>query len=323
MDGAILLVAADDGPMPQTKEHLLLTKQVGVEHIVVFINKADLADSEILDLVEIEIRELLCSYGFDGTKTPVIRGSATLALQGDTSCYGIPAIKELIDTLDSYIPSPERDYTSPFLLPIDNVFTVPGRGSVVVGTLKQGTLKKNMEAEILGFDGRLNTIISDIQIFQNSVPMALAGENVGVLLRGIKLSTIRRGMLICKRGSMNLSNHYESQMYLLNAEEGGREKPLQAAGFCATLFSATWTQYCRFDFILPSGTVMMMPGEHGTVRLTFRLKMPMLEGQAFTVREHKRTIATGRITKILKSIEFDKSKMNQVQIPDLHNETKQ
>lgn len=190
MDGAILVVAATDGQMPQTREHLLLAKQVGIDKIVVYINKADQVDSEVLELVEIEIRELLCDFGFDGGNCPVICGSALQALNGESSEIGEPSIRKLLDSVDEYIPTPVRDLKSPFLLPIDNAFTVPGRGTVVVGTLKKGTILKNAESDLLGFDENIKTTVSDIQIFKKSVPKALAGDNVGALLRGVKVRKI-------------------------------------------------------------------------------------------------------------------------------------
>ena len=318
MDGAILVVAADDGPMPQTKEHLLLIKQIGIKHVVVYVNKADLADSEICELVEIEARELLSAYGFDGLKSPVIYGSALLALNGDTSPLGVPSLQSLLDALDSYIPTPKRDYTSPFILPIDNVFTIPGRGTVVVGTIKQGVIKRLVGADLLGFDEKIRTTIADIQVFQKSMPEAHAGENVGVLLRGVKLKSVRRGMIICQTNHLNLTNHVEAQVYLLHTDDGGRRTPLQPSGYCTTIYSSTWNIYSRFDLILPPGANMLMPGEFATCRLTFVRNMPILEGQAFTIREQKATIGTGKITKLLKSILVDKRNMSKVKITDLH-----
>ncbi|CAH1405837.1 unnamed protein product [Nezara viridula] len=192
MDGAILVVAASEGPMPQTREHLLLARQVGVKKIVLYINKCDLVDNDVWELVELEMREMLSDFGFDGG-APVVFGSATKALNGDTSPIGEDSIWRLLDAIDSYIPNPSRDYTSPFLLPIDNSFTVPGRGTVVVGTLKRGIVKKNCEADLLGFDVKLSTTVSDIQVFKKSVPSANAGENVGILLRGIKNDSVAKG----------------------------------------------------------------------------------------------------------------------------------
>ncbi|XP_015598664.1 uncharacterized protein LOC107269390 isoform X2 [Cephus cinctus] len=306
MDGAILLVAATDGVMPQTREHLLLAKQVG----------ADVADQEVLELVEIETRELLCDFGFDGINIPVIYGSALLALRGDTSEYGVPSVKKLLDAIDTYIPTPTRDYTSPFLLPIDNAFSVPGRGTVVVGTIKRGIVKKNMDANLLGFDESINTTISDIHIFKKSVTEAVAGENVGVLLRGIKIDRIRKGMLVCKAKSMMASNHYEAQIYLLSSSEGGRHRPMRPTGYCQPLYSTTWNVLCRLDLMLPEGTNMLMPGEHVTTKLTLLRSMPMMEGQSFTIRENKCTVATGMVTKILPPINVDKRKLNKAILPD-------
>ncbi|XP_012146143.1 elongation factor Tu, mitochondrial isoform X2 [Megachile rotundata] len=317
MDGAILVIGANDGPMPQTKEHLLLVQQIGIKYIIVYVNKADLVDTDILELVEIEARELLTIYGFDGLHTPVINGSALLALNGDTSQYGLPSIKLLLDALDNHIPTVERDYTSPFLLPIDNVFTVPGRGTVIVGTIKQGTIKKGMEVQLLGFNEAIDTSIADIQIFQKSVATARAGENVGVLVRGVKLSSVRRGMILCQRKSLNFTNHYEAQLYLMSTQEGGRDKPLKKSGFSTKIYSSTWNVYCRFDLLLPPENQMLMPGEFATCRITLLFKMPMLEGQVFTVRENKRTIGTGKVTKILQEIPLHRNRLNKVTIEDV------
>ncbi|XP_054012968.1 elongation factor Tu-like [Hylaeus anthracinus] len=318
MDGAILVVAADDGPMPQTREHLLLIKQIGIKHVVVYINKVDLADSEISELVELEVRELLDLYGLNGVQSPVICGSALLALNGDQSNLGVPSIKLLLDALDNYIPTPVRNYEAPFVLPIDNFFSVPGRGTVVVGTLKQGIIKKNMEADLLGFNAKFRTFFADIQIFQKSVLEARAGENVGVLLRGVKLDSVRRGMILCQHKFLALSNHFEAQLYLLGTEEGGRRKPIQQQGFCSQIYSSTWNVYCRFDLLLKEGDTMLMPGEFTTARLTFVFNMPVIEGQVFTVRERNHTIATGQITKILKEINVDAKRMDKVKIKDLN-----
>lgn len=246
MDGSILVVAATDGQMPQTREHLLLAKQTGVTKIVVFINKADLVDNDVLELCEIEIRELLCEFGFDGDNAPIIYGSALLALNGDQSEYGEPSIHKLLHHLDTYIPTPERDYKSPFLLPIDNAFTVPNRGTVVVGTLSQGILKKKMDAELLGFGQKIKTVIADVHIFNESVPAAKAGENVGVLVRGIKKSEVQRGMILCAHKSQNISNHYDASVYMLESNEGGRKQPI-VSKFTQPIYSQTWNVQCRVD----------------------------------------------------------------------------
>ncbi|XP_012284289.1 uncharacterized protein LOC105701794 isoform X2 [Orussus abietinus] len=317
MDAAILVVAATDGAMPQTREHLLLAKQIGIKYIVVFVNKVDLMDDEVIDLVEIEVRELLSNFGYNGLKAPVIRGSALLALKEDTSEFGMPSIRNLLDAMDTHIPSVTRDYTSPFLMPIDNFFTVPGRGTVIVGTIKRGVIKKNDNAELLGFDEKFKTTISEIQIFQKVVPQALAGENVGILVRGIKIDNVHRGMILCLANSQKLSNHYEAQMYLLSSGEGGRHKPLRPSGYCQMLYSSTWSILCRLDLLLPPNVTMLMPGEHTKTRLSLLKKMPLMEGQSFTIRENRCTVATGIVTKVFPSILIDKRKMNKVIIPDL------
>nr|XP_023017985.1 uncharacterized protein LOC111507003 [Leptinotarsa decemlineata] len=304
MDGAILVVAATDGQMPQTREHLLLAKQVGITKIIVYVNKADLVDQEVLDLVELEIRELLEDFGFDGDNSPVIFGSALEALNGKDSKLGENSIIKLLDTLDTYLPDPERDTTSPFVLPIDNAFLVPGRGTVVVGTINKGTIKKNTEAELLGFDLQLKTTVSDIQVFKKSVPQAVAGENIGALLRGIRLKDINRGMLLCALGSEKISNRFKASIYFLSRAEGGRSKPITGK-YCQQLFSRTWNVACRID--LGENVDMILPGEHGEVNLTLLWKMVMVSGQQFTVRENNITVATGIITETLPNVNITTS----------------
>ncbi|XP_055379792.1 elongation factor Tu, mitochondrial [Condylostylus longicornis] len=311
MDGAILVVAATDGQMPQTREHLLLAKQVGIEKIIVFINKADLVDQDVLDLVEIEMRELLSDFGFDGINTPVVCGSALLALQDDNSKLGIDSIKHLLNTIDEYIPTPKRDLESPFSLPIDNAFTVPGRGTVVVGTIKKGTLLKNAEAELLGFNEQIKTTISDLQVFKKSVPKALAGENVGALLRNIKISAVQRGMILCAAGSEKISNHFHGSMYLLTRGEGGRSKPLTSK-YIQQMFSRTWNIPARID--LMNENSMLMPGDHGNVKITLHKKMVMTAGQPFTIRENEKTVATGIITERKESVNLPMNKLSKLQL---------
>jgi elongation factor Tu len=309
MDGAILVVAATDGSMPQTREHLLLAKQVGVEKIVVYINKADQVDNEILELVEIEIRELLCDFGFDGDACPMIRGSALLAMQGNDSEIGEPSIRKLLQAIDDFIPTPVRDLTSPFVLPIDNGFTVPGRGTVLVGTLKKGTIRKNAEAELLGFDENQKTTVSDIQIFKKSVNKCVAGDNVGILVRGVKISSVQKGMLLCAHGTEVLSNHYEARMYLLSRGEGGRAKPM-VSKYIQQLFSRTWNIPARID--LPNNS-MILPGDHAAeIRVTLLKKMVMSIGQPFTIRENGKTVATGMVTKRLDSLNLPLNKLSKV-----------
>lgn len=307
MDGSILVVAATDGQMPQTTEHLLLAKQVGIKKIVVFINKADLVDDEVLDLVEIEIRELLCDFGFDDD-SPIIRGSAFKALNGDESPIGEQSIRQLLEAIDTFIPTPQRDIKSPILMPIDNFFTVPGRGSVVVGTIKRGTMTKNDEIELLGFDQEIKSTISDVQVFNKSVKKAYAGENVGVLLRNIKISNIQRGMLLCAKGSQVLSNHYDATMYLLTRSEGGRKLPM-ASRYIQQLFSNTWNIPARID--IPNNS-MIMPGDNGAIRLTIFKKMVMNDGQPFTIREQGMTVGTGIITKRLESVHLPLNKLSKL-----------
>ena len=311
MDGAILVVAATDGQMPQTREHLLLAKQVGIEKIIVYVNKADQVDQEVLELVEIEIRELLCDFGFDGENCPIICGSALEALNGSSSEIGEPSIKKLLNALDSYVTTPVRDVKSPFLLPIDNAFTVPGRGTVVVGTLKRGTMVKNSEAELLGFDEQLKTTISDIQVFKKSTPKCVAGDNVGVLVRGIKISSVQRGMLLCEAGTEKLSNHFDGSMYLLTRGEGGRSKPISSK-YIQQLFSRTWNIPARID--MPSGQ-FLMPGDHAqSVRITTFRKMVMSNGQPFTIRENGCTVATGVVTKRHDPVDLPLNKLSKLML---------
>uniref|UniRef100_A0A146MBM5 Elongation factor Tu, mitochondrial n=1 Tax=Lygus hesperus TaxID=30085 RepID=A0A146MBM5_LYGHE len=300
MDGAILVVAASEGPMPQTREHLLLARQVGVERIVVFVNKCDEVDQEVMELVELEVRELLTDFGFKGEESPIIFGSALKALKGFKDELGEPSIWRLLEALDSYIPTPTRDFTSPFILPVDNSFTVTGRGTVVVGTLKRGTIRKGDEAELQGFGVLQSTTVSDIQVFKRSVNEARAGDNVGVLLRAIRANMVERGMQLVLAGSQELSNSFEATIYFLSRAEGGRSKPVTSK-YIQQLFSNTWNLACRIDLV---GADMTMPGEHSTVRLTLLKKMPMNPGQCFTIRENQSTVATGMVTKILPAVNF-------------------
>ena len=309
MDGAILVVAATDGAMPQTREHLLLAKQVGIEKIVVYINKADQVDNEVLELVEIEIRELLCDFGFDGINCPIIIGSALQALQGSESEIGEPSITKLVNALDEYVPTPVRDFTSPFMLPIDNAFTVTGRGTVVVGTLKRGTIMKNNDAELLGFGECIKTTVSDIQVFKKNITKSVAGDNIGVLLRGVKISSVQKGMLLCAAGSEKLSNHFDASMYLLTRSEGGRSKPMTSK-YIQQLFSRTWNLPARIDF---PNNAMLMPGDHAqSIRITLLWKMVMSISQPFTIRENGCTVATGVITARHKPIDLPLNKLSKV-----------
>uniref|UniRef100_A0A1B6L7Z6 protein-synthesizing GTPase n=1 Tax=Graphocephala atropunctata TaxID=36148 RepID=A0A1B6L7Z6_9HEMI len=319
MDGAIIVVAATDGQMPQTREHLFLAKQIGLSKILVYINKADLVDEEVIQLVELEMREILQDFGFDGDGCPVIVGSALLALNGDTSKIGEQSIIDLIDAADNYIPTPTRDFKSPYLMPIDNALAVPGRGSVVVGTISRGVITKNIEADLLGFSRHIKTVVTDIQVFQKSTQQASAGENVGCLLRGVKLNDVSKGMILCARGSVIFSNHYVAQVYFLSPNEGGRRRPVTSK-YIQQLFSQTWNVTCRID--LPEGTSMVMPGEHSTVALTLLFKMVMSTGQSFTIRENNVTVATGIISDVLKPLTLPEKKgLIQVEVSPLKDNT--
>ncbi|KAF5270862.1 hypothetical protein FQA39_LY08307 [Lamprigera yunnana] len=296
MDGAILVVAATDGQMPQTREHLLLAKQVGVEKIIVYVNKADVVDEEVLELVELEMRELLTDFGYDGENAPVVCGSALQALNDVDSNLGVKSIHKLLNTLDEYLLPPERDYKSPFLLSLDNVVSVPGRGTVVIGTLSRGVLNKGSSAELIGFDRKIKTSVADIQIFKKSVSSAKAGDNIGALLRGVKVKSVERGMVLCPVGSQILSNHFQASIYFLSRSEGGRSRPIKSM-YIQRLFSKTWNVSCRID--LEKDVEMLMPGEHGQVYVTLFWKMVMQNGQTFTIRENNVTVATGIITNAL------------------------
>ena len=226
MDGAILVIAATDGTMPQTREHLLLARQIGVERIVVYINKADVVDSEMLELVEIEARELLEEYGFDSMNTAIVAGSALMALKGDKPDIGKESILKLMEAIDSTVPTPKRDLSGPFYMPVESSVSVPGRGTVAVGTVVQGMLKKGQEVELLGHGNAIKTAASDIHIFRKSVPRCTAGDNIGVLLRGVKSDLVQRGMFLCQPGSMKQFDTFEAQIYVLTKAEGGRSKPV-------------------------------------------------------------------------------------------------
>lgn len=311
MDAAILVVAADDGPMPQTREHLLLAKQVGIRYVLVFINKADIVNDEIIELVEIEMRELLSDFGYDSDGAPLVCGSALRALHGDPSEHGVPSVQRLLDAMDEYIPRIVRDVTSPFLMPIDNAFTVPGRGTVVVGTIKRGVMKRNDDADLMGFGYNIKTTLSDIQIFRKSVPEAIAGDNVGVLLRGMKIRSVETGMLLCAARSMKMTNHYKANIYFLTRSEGGRKKPVFSK-YSQQMFSGTWNIACRID--LEPSMHMMMPGDHGEVYLTLLEDMVMTQGQPFTIRENNVTVATGIVTETLSSVDVPKGKLGKVEL---------
>ena len=295
MDGAILVVAATDGPMPQTREHILLSRQVGVPYIIVFLNKCDMVDDdELLDLVEMEVRELLNEYDFPGDDTPVIRGSALKALEGDPKW--VPAIHELMDAVDNYIPTPTRDTDKPFLMPVEDVFTITGRGTVATGRVERGQLKLNDPLEIVGIHETQNTVATGIEMFRKLLDYAEAGDNVGVLLRGINRDQIQRGQVLAKPGSVHPHKKFVCQVYVLSKDEGGRHTPF---------FSNYRPQfYFRTTDItgvieLPDGVEMVMPGDN--VELTVELihAIALENGTKFSIREGGRTVASGTVTEVI------------------------
>lgn len=305
MDGAILVVAATDGTMPQTREHLLLAKQIGISKLVVFINKADAADNEMLELVEMEVRELLSEFGFDGDETPIVCGSALCAVEGKKPEMGAEKIKELLDAVDSYIPTPVRDLDKPFNMSVEATFSIPGRGTVVTGRLERGSIKKGDECELVGYDKKVKTTITGIEMFHQILNKAEAGDQLGALIRGVKRDEIRRGMCLCKPGTIKMHNKVEAQVYLLTKEEGGRAKPFTDF-FQTQVFSRTWD--CP-AFMRIQGKDMMMPGEDGTVTFNLFKKMALEKGQRFTLRASGVTLGYGVIANILpdyESSEMDK-----------------
>ena len=297
MDGAILVCSAADGPMPQTREHILLARQVGVPKIVVYLNKADMVDdAELLELVELEIRELLDLYQFPGDDTPVIIGSALKAVEGDDSDIGTKSIEKLVQALDDYVPIPERPVDRPFLLPIEDVFSISGRGTVVTGRIERGIVKVGEEVEIVGIKATVKTTCTGVEMFRKLLDEGQAGDNVGVLLRGTKREDVERGQVLCKPGSVNPHTHFEAEVYVLSKEEGGRHTPF---------FSNYRPQfYFRTTDVtgavsLPEGVEMVMPGDN--VKVTVKLINPiaMEDGLRFAIREGGRTVGAGVVSKIL------------------------
>ncbi|KAI4879013.1 hypothetical protein NFI96_028578, partial [Prochilodus magdalenae] len=297
MDGCILVVAATDGQMPQTREHLLLARQIGVEHVVVFVNKADaVEDKEMLELVELEIRELLTEFGYDGEKTPVVIGSALCALESRQPDLGVDAVMKLLEVVDEYIPLPKRELEKPFLLPLEGVYSIPGRGTVVAGTLERGVIKKGDECEFVGHNRTSKSVVTGIEMFHKSLDRAEAGDNLGALVRGLKREDVRRGMVMCKPGSILPHQKVRAQVYILSKEEGGRHKPF-VTNFMPVMFSLTWDMACRVQ--LPDDKEMIMPGEDTSLMLTLRQPMVLEKGQRFTLRDGNKTIGTGLVTEIL------------------------
>lgn len=296
MDAAILVCSAADGPMPQTREHILLSKQVGVPHIVVFLNKADMVDDEeLVELVEMEVRELLDQYDFPGDDTPIIVGSALKALEGDMSDIGVPAVQKLVDTLDSYVPDPVRDIEKPFLMPIEDVFSISGRGTVVTGRIGRGIVKVGDEIQIVGIRDTQVTTCTGVEMFRKLLDEGRAGENVGVLLRGTKRDDVERGQVLAKPGSITPHMKFEGEVYVLSKDEGGRHTPF-FKGYKPQFFFETTdvTGSCE----LPEGIEMVMPGDNVTMNVDLIAPIAMEEGQRFAIREGGRTVGAGVVTKI-------------------------
>ncbi|HMP91409.1 MAG TPA: elongation factor Tu, partial [Phnomibacter sp.] len=297
MDGAILVVAATDGPMPQTKEHILLARQVGVPKIVVFMNKVDLVDdAELLELVEMEIRELLSSYGFDGDNTPIIKGSATGALAGEAQW--VSAIDELMDAVDSYIPLPPRPVDQPFLMSVEDVFSITGRGTVATGRIERGRIKVGEPVEIVGMQPeKLTSTVTGVEMFKKILDEGEAGDNAGLLLRGIEKTQIRRGMVICKPGSITPHTEFKAEVYVLSKEEGGRHTPFFNKYRPQFYFRTTDV---TGEVHLNPGTEMVMPGDNTSLNVTLIQPIAMEKGLKFAIREGGRTVGAGQVTEILK-----------------------
>ena len=295
MDGAILVVAATDGPMPQTREHILLSRQVGVPRIIVFMNKCDMVDdAELLELVEMEVRDLLNEYGFPGDDAPIIKGSALKALEGDANWVG--AIDELMDAVDAYIPEPQRDTDKPFLMPVEDVFTITGRGTVATGRVERGTIKINEEAEIIGIRETKKTVVTGIEMFRKLLDFAQAGDNIGALLRGVNRDEILRGQVLAKPGTVKPHSKFKAQVYVLSKEEGGRHTPF-FKNYRPQFYFRTTDITGTIE--LPDGVEMVMPGDN--IEMTVELIHPIAveQGTKFSIREGGRTVGAGNVTEIL------------------------
>jgi len=298
MDGAILVCSAADGPMPQTREHILLARQVGVPYIVVYLNKADqVDDEELLELVEMEVRELLSAYEFPGDDTPIVTGSALKAFEGDTSDIGVPSIEKLVEEMDNYIPEPERAIDGDFLMPVEDVFSISGRGTVVTGRIERGIVNVNDEIEIVGIKDSEKTTCTGVEMFRKLLDQGQAGDNVGVLLRGTKREEVERGQVLCKPGSINPHTHFEAEIYILSKEEGGRHTPF-FKGYRPQFYFRTTdvTGACE----LPEGTEMVMPGDNIKMSVELISPIAMEEGLRFAIREGGKTVGAGVVAKILK-----------------------
>jgi elongation factor Tu len=297
MDGAILVVSAADGPMPQTREHILLARQVGVPFIVVYMNKADMVDDkELLELVELEVRELLSKYQFPGDKTPIVIGSAKMALEGDTSEMGAGSIMKLAEALDSYIPQPQRAIDGPFLMPVEDVFSISGRGTVVTGRVERGVVKVGDELEIVGLKPTLKTVCTGVEMFRKLLDQGQAGDNVGVLLRGTKREEVERGQVLAKPGSITPHTKFSCEVYVLSKDEGGRHTPF-FPGYRPQFYFRTTD--VTGSVVLPEGTEMVMPGDNIGMTVTLIAPIAMEEGLRFAIREGGRTVGAGVVAKII------------------------
>lgn len=296
MDGAILVCSAADGPMPQTREHILLAKQVNVPYIVVFLNKMDMADPEIADLSEMEVRDLLTKYGYDGANTPIIRGSALKALENPKDDEATKCIKDLLDALDTYIPDPVRELDKPFMMAVEDVFSIKGRGTVSTGRIETGIIKVNEEVEIIGIRETRKTVVTGVEMFKKLLDQGQAGDNVGLLLRGIEREDIERGMVLAKPGSIKPHTKFEAQVYVLTKEEGGRHTPF-FKGYKPQFYIRTTDVTGGIE--LPAGTEMIMPGDDIKVTITLSVPVAINDNLRFAIREGGRTVGAGVVTKIL------------------------
>jgi elongation factor Tu len=297
MDGAILVVSAADGPMPQTREHILLAYQVGVPHMVVFLNKADMVDdAELLELVELEVRDLLTMYKFPGDKTPIITGSALKALEGDASEIGVPSVLKLVQALDDFIPVPKRAVEGAFLMPVEDVFSIAGRGTVVTGRIERGIVKINDEVEIVGIRPTQKTTCTGVEMFRKLLDEGQAGDNVGVLLRGTKREEVERGQVLCKPGSINPHTKFEAEVYVLTKEEGGRHTPF-FKGYRPQFYFRTTDVTGAVE--LPEGTEMVMPGDNIKIVVELIAPIAMEQGLRFAIREGGKTVGAGVVAKVI------------------------
>jgi len=297
MDGAILVCSAADGPMPQTREHILLSRQVGVPHIVVFLNKADMVDdAELLELVEMEVRELLSKYDFPGDDTPIVHGSARLALEGDQSEIGVPSILKLVEALDTFIPLPERDVDKPFLMPVEDVFSISGRGTVVTGRIERGIIKVGDEIEIVGIRDTQKTTVTGVEMFRKLLDQGQAGDNAGLLLRGTKRDDVERGQVLCKPGSIKPHTEFESEVYVLSKDEGGRHTPF-FKGYRPQFYFRTTD--VTGSVLLPEGVEMVMPGDNIEIIVELHNTIACEDGLKFAIREGGKTVGAGVVTKII------------------------